>query len=889
MAGARLPRRVRYVLVVASRLIPGSARSAWVREWLAELEHAWRSRPAGRSAAFSMRLQYRAFLAVADAWDVRRMTGNASSPEDDEGQDATDRKRRSNVMDVMMQDLRTSLRALVRRPVFTLAAVCTIALGIGATTAVFSVVNALLLQPLPYAAADRLVRVWPEDFMANREVAFLREQSRTLDAVVAVSPGWLMSLTGIAEPEQVNAARVTGNLFAVLGARPVLGRTFDMEAEQPGAAQVVVLGHELWQRAFGADPQIVGRSIMLGGSAWTVVGVMPSGFEVSWVRPDAWIPLAMDPQEFTWESSNTAMVLGRLARDATIAAASAELGESMARMRTAFGRPDEWGRTASVNSLQDEVVGGLRGTLHLLLGAVLFLLLIAAANVANLLLVRAAERRGELAVRRALGARSGRILRLVLTESAWIGAAGGMLGALLAYGGVHALRTWLPADTPRLAEIDMDGTVLAACAAVTLLSAALFGAAPGVVTLRQSSAATLRHARTISAPGGRLRGALIAGEVALALALIAGATLMTRTLMALQQVDPGFQPANLLTMRLSPAGRPPDELNAWWQEVLDVVRGTPGVENAARVLHLPMSGRTWVASYQVEGRVTARGETPPRSPWQVASPGYFETAGIPLLRGRTLRTEDRAGSLRVMAVNQAFADAAFPGEDAIGRRVRAGPATADELATIVGVVGSVRHDSLTVEPRPEIYVAAAQIRFGTNALVIRTAGDPAALAPILRERIRAIDAATPISHVMTMDALIGGTTQRRRAVLTLLAAFAGIGLALGLVGIWGVVAFGVRERVREIGIRMALGAQRGAVTGLIVRQGLGWALAGILIGWPAAFAFARLLEGLVFGVSPADPATFTLIPIALAVVAALAAWLPARRAARIDPAAVLRE
>jgi predicted permease len=435
----------------------------------------------------------------------------------------------------------------------------------------------------------------------------------------------------------------------------------------------------------------------------------------------------------------------------------------------------------------------------------------------------------------------------------------------------------------------MDGTVLAACAAVTFITALLFGAAPGLVTLRRGFGATLRQARTVASPGGRLRGALIAGEVALALSLIVGATLMTRTLIALQNVDPGFRPAGLLTARLTPTGRPPEEIVAWWDEVLDVVRATPGVESVARVMHLPMSGRTWVANYEVEGRPLAADRTPPRSAWQSASAEYFETAGIPLIRGRTLTAGDRAGSMRVMVVNEAFADVAFPGEDPVGQRVRATPATADEFATIIGVVGSVRHDSLTVEPRPEIYVAATQVRFGANSIVVRTAGDPAALAPVLRERIRALDASAVITHLMTMDALIGSTTHRRQAVLTLFAAFAGIGLVLGLVGIWGVVAFGVRERVREIGIRMALGAERRTVTGLVVRQGLTWALAGILIGWPAALALARLLEGLVFGVSTADPVTFTIIPIVLTAIAAMAAWLPARRAARVDPASVLRE
>jgi predicted permease len=470
----------------------------------------------------------------------------------------------------------------------------------------------------------------------------------------------------------------------------------------------------------------------------------------------------------------------------------------------------------------------------------------------------------------------------------WLALFGGVSGFLLAIAGVRGLRVLLPPDTPRLAELAVDGRVLIACVVMTLMAAAVFAAAPCAVALRESVGGGLRRSRTVAAGASRTRGLLVSVEVALALVLVAGASLMARTMVALSHVDPGFEADNLLTLRLQPSGRTPEQATLYWDDVLERVRAIPGVVSAGTVLHLPMSGRQWLEAYQVEGRPVAEGQSPPRTAWQAVSPGYFETARIPLVRGRAFLEADRSGAMRVAVINEVLAEAAFPAEDPLGRRIMTGNATGSAWATIVGVVGAVRHDSLTAAPDPELYVPFSQTQVGANSLVVRTRSAPAGIAPAVRERIRAVDPIVPIAHVMTMQDLMGATTRRHRTVFVLLGAFAAIGTVLGMVGIYGVVAYGVRQRVREIGIRMALGARRGAVARLLVREGLGWAAAGIAVGVLAALALTRLMRGLVFGVSPTDPATFVVVSLLLAAVAVLASWLPARRAARIEPTDALR-
>jgi predicted permease len=772
--------------------------------------------------------------------------------------------------------------------VFAAAAALTLALGIGANTAMFSVVRSIVLRPLPYAEPERLLVVWPERLLGSREVAYLRDNARTLDLVGAFSPGWLMGLTGVDRPTQVSGARISGDLFGLLGVRPRLGRTFDQDAEAPGRDRVAVLSDALWRRSFGADPAIVGRSIVLDQQSYAVVGVMPPDFQILDTDTDLWTPLTMDPSAMHW-AGQVAQLVGRLAPAATQEAAAAEIRVLAATMGRAFSQPDDWAASAGVAGWQETLIGGVRPTLLVLLGAVAFLLLISAANVANLLLVRTEERRHEFALRFSLGASPAQVALGLLGESLVLAVLGGAGGLALGAAALRLAPLALPPDVPRVAEIGLDATVLLVAGGVTLLTALGFGIAPAVHAARDASGEWLRSGR---GGGGRrgTRRALIVVEVAMALVLLGGAGLMIRTVRALAAVDPGFRPERLLTMQLQPSGfATRDELRSYWRSLLDRVRETPGVEAAGSVLHLPTGGRKWLADVEVEGRPLEPGATPPRTAWQAVSAGYLATAGIPVLAGRDLGPDDRAESARVVLVNTDFASRLFPGSSPLGRRIRAGYATRQEWATIVGLVGSVRHDSLNGAPGPEIYLPFEQTGVAANALVVRTGGDPAALAPAILAAVREGRAEVPIANVRTMEDVLAASIRRQRSVLTLLGLFAGVGLALGAIGIYGVVAYGARQRAREIGIRVALGASAGSVIGLVVRDGMAWACAGIALGLPLALALGGVLRSLVYGVPTTDPVAFGAAAALLLAVALVASWVPARGAARADPTAVFRE
>ena len=785
--------------------------------------------------------------------------------------------------------LRVILRSLARRPAFTLTAIITLALGIGAVTAVYSVVSALLLRPLPYSHPDELVAIWPTQSFANREMDALRTRTRTLSSVATFSPGWLMALTGSGEPLQLSAARVSGNLFDLLGVQPELGRTFGMEAEEPGHDLVAVLSWETWRRAFGATPDIIGKAIRLDGNQYTVVAVMPRGFRTFEEAADLWTPLTMDRDAMTWAGA-TSVAFGRLGAGRTAEDATAELRDLAAAIREEFGLAANWSDGVSVVSLQDQLVRGTRTILMVLLAAVAALLLIAAANVANLLLVRTSERKQELAVRASLGATAPQLARYLLGECAVIGLLGGAGGIALAWLGVRALPTILPANLPRLGEIALDGRVLLAAGILTIATVLAFGIAPSLGGVSAGRFDELRTGRGTASSGERTRGALVALEMGLAVVLTVGAALMLRTLASLTSVDPGLRTDHLLTMRLQPSGLGSDAaLRAYWADVLARVEEIPGVVSVATILHLPTSGRTWHAPIEVEGRPLAPGASPDRAAWQVVSTGWFRTAGVPVLRGRDFDAADVASAPRVIAVNSAFAARHFPGEDPIGKRIKAGNATQNEIATIVAVVGGIRHDSLSADPRPEVYVPFGQRIVWATSLVLRTTADPASIVALARERIWSVNRNVPISEVRTMDALYHASLGRPRMVLVLLSVFSVVGLILGSVGIYGVVAYGVRQRTREIGIRAALGADSGTIARMVVGSGVRWAALGVVIGIPVALVASRLMRGLVFGIAPTDPISFAVVPVVLLAVATLASWIPANKASKTDPAVVLRE
>jgi putative ABC transport system permease protein len=788
----------------------------------------------------------------------------------------------------LWNDLAFGFRSLTRRPAFAITALVSIAIGIAANTTVLSVFNAVLLRPLPYSDPDRLVAIWPQRVLALEEIAALRARTSSYADVAAVSPGWLMALTGTPTPRQLDADRVSGNFFDLLGQRAALGRVFGVEAETPGRDQVAVLSYDLWQTSFGGDPSVVGRTLTLNGIPYTVAAVMPRTFQEFASTADLWTPLTMDPTAAIWTGA-TALAYGRLRPGATPAAATAELRTLAPALQTEFRRSADWARGLAVVSLKDTLVGGVRGVLTVLLAAVAFLLLIAVANVANLFLVRTTERAHEIAVRATLGATPGAIARLLLSESLALGLTGGTLGVGLAYAGVGVLRRILPADLPRVNEISIDARVTLIAVGATLLAALLSGSAPIHQGLK-ALAGNVRRGRTIAGGGARVRGALVAVEVALALILTVGATLMGRTLWTLGGVDRGLRTDHLLTMRLQPPGfGSPEEASAYWRTLLAQVKTVPGVRDAATILHLPTSGRNWSADLAIEGQSLAAGASPPSAGWQSVSPGFFEVAGVPILQGRGFEASDGSTAPRVMILNSVLATRLFPGGRPIGQRIRAGFATGGAWATVVGVVGSIRHDSLNAAPAPELYVPFDQRQVGANSLVIRTAGPPTRVATAIESRIWSVRRDVPISSVETMDGLYADSLQRQRMILTLLGLFAGVGLLLSAVGTYGVVAYGVRQQLREIGVRIALGADSASIGRLIVGQGLRYGGIGVAVGVPVALLLSSLMRSMVYGVTTTDPATFAVVPAALLLVAGAASWLPARRAARVSPMETLRE
>jgi putative ABC transport system permease protein len=785
------------------------------------------------------------------------------------------------------RDIRFGFGGLRRRPSFAATGVLSVAVGIAATATVLSVASTLFLRPLPYPQPQRLVAIWPEHAAANREIAALRARARSFDIVAALSPGWLFPLTSERIPVQVNAGRVTGNVFPLLGVAPIVGRPFGVEAEAAGRDKVVVLGYDLWQSLFNADPRIVGRSIMLGGARYTVVAVMPRGFTTFETRTDLWIPLTMDQAEFTW-TGPTALMFGRLRGRTTVAQASAELRVLATRMQQEFHLTNQWATDARVASLQDTEVASAKTSVSVVMGAVALLMLIAIANVANLFLVRTAERRQELAVRAALGASRGQIAALLIGEALALGMVAGAIGISLAYAGLGLLRRILPANFPRLAEISIDGRVLGAAVLIALCASLIAGVAPSIQGLASRLSARLRNGRTIAGAGGSMRGSLVAAEMALAVMLTIGAGLMGRTLVALDSADRGLRSDHLLTMRLQPA-LSKEAARPYWRDVLSRVQTVPGVVSAGTILHLPASGRQWQADIEIDGRPVRPGESLPRAAWQSVSAGYFATAGMRMLRGRAFTSRDGPNMPRVVVLNDALSRRLFPGEDPIGRRIRGGPSTGNEWATVVGTVQSVRQDSLNAPPPPELYLPFEQTVVGANSLVVRTAVDPVSVAPAIRDRIWEVDRNVPISDVRTMDDVFSGSLQRQRMTLTLFGVFAGIGLLLSMIGVYGVVAYGVRQRVRELAVRVALGAGSASIQRLVLGEGLRHGAAGVAVGLCLAAMLSGYMRGMIYGVPAIDPATFAVVAIILLIVAAGASWIPARTAARADPCVVLRD
>ena len=817
-------------------------------------------------------------------------------------------------MDVIGSDLRYAFRSLRQNSGFTVLTALTLALGIGATSAIFSVVRGVLLRPLAYQRPEEVMLVHtrlegtPRGELSLPEYWDLREQARSFTRVAAYASGSL-TLTGSGTPERLQAGYVTADAIPLLGVSPARGRAFDAEEDLPGAPPVVLMSDGLWRRRFGADPDIVGRTLLLDDAPTTVLGVMPPGFQLpshhAGPAMELWTLLQLDPavdrSERGWHQLT---VVGRLGPRVTPAAADREISGLMAGMLARYPNEYQPDFAGSVSPAAEELVGDIRPVILVLMGAVGLLLLIACANVASLFLARAEARQREMAVRAALGARTGRIVRQLLTESALLATGGGLLGLLLSVWAVRALVAAAPPTLPRLDAIEVDGWVLAFTALTTLSTSVLFGLAPALRAARPD----LFRALTEGGRGGsagasrqRLRRGLVVSQIALSLVLIISAGLLIRSFARMRAVDPGFVAEQLLTARieLSPVRyRSNEQVRAFYERLVRRAVPRPGVRSAAVVKALPMMQLElgdW--SFVREGRHSL----PPKPSewsmayWQAASPEYFETMQIPLLQGRGLEAADRLGSPGVVVINRTLASRVWPDGDAVGQRILLGGGPVDSVwRTVVGVVGDVRHRGLDAEPRPEIYLPHAQFPAGTGPalrtlrVVLRSEGDPTALTGPLRAALSELDPDIPLSDVRTMEEALGDRAAQRRLTMLLVGSFALLALTLGAVGVYGVMAHLVMQRHREIGIRIALGALPREILGLVLSQGLWLTGAGIALGLLGAMASTRLLAGLLFGVEPTDLATFLATATTLATVAIAAAFLPALRATRTDPITALR-
>jgi predicted permease len=791
----------------------------------------------------------------------------------------------------VLHDVRIALRSLLRTPAFSLTTILTLALAAGANAAILAVVHGVLIQPLPFPDVDRLVSVWPGRFQSNANLLYTRERGAMFSHVAAVAPGWTMALTGAGEPAKVTVAKVSGNLFETFGTTPLLGHAFSEDAARPGMAGVVVLGYELWMQRFHGDPDVIGRIVQLDGSPARIVAVMPRTFEVFGLKTDAYTPFVMDAAAW-YHQLSFSLYAARLAPGRTLEQASTDYRAMLQDLRRERKYADDFGRTATVVPMREALVGDVRSTLVALGGAVGLILLIAGANVGTLQLGRAAARARDVAIRSALGASRGRIVRQLAAENVILAVSGGLLGVGVARLGMPALLSLIPKDTPRVQEIALDpivaGTVIAAATLVGLS----VGLLPAFGCTRLRTAPLLRLGASRETPGAkRIRAALVSLEVALAVVLGIGAGLMLQTLWTMQRVDPGFRAEGVLTLHVQPTGEKYADISVpdFYNSLLDRVRALPEVTAAGAIQHLPFSGYSWNIPIQVEGHVVPAGTAPPAAGGRLVTAGYFAAIGQPLLAGREIERAD-AGRSDVAVVNEALAVRFFGSTGAaIGRTLRQqGVRGAGPLMTIVGVVGSVRHSALTTAPDPEVYTHVAQGGIASLMLAVRTGGDPLSLVPMVREGIWSIDRDLPLSDIETLEAKIGASLARPRLLLTMLVAFAMLGGMLAVVGVYGVVAYSVSQRRRELGIMVALGAQRERLMGAVLREALLYGAAGLALGIPVAVAGSRVLRSVLFGVSATDPATYAAIAIATLGIVAAASFMPAVRASRVDPVEALK-
>jgi putative ABC transport system permease protein len=806
-------------------------------------------------------------------------------------------------MDRFAQDLRHAVRVLRKTPVFTLVVVFTLALGIGANTAMFSVVNAVLLQDLPFSDPSRVVDINEYNnggatAIAPANFVDWRRMARSFSVMAVYRPRTFNVSTGTGEPERLQGAQTSSTFFDVLGVTPIRGRSFTADDAEPGRASVI-LSYGLWQRRFaGAD--VVGRAMRLNGEPFTIVGVMPAAFNFPQAA-EFWTNAAYDlppggpgdPREN--RGGHYLRGIARLNNGVSLEQANAELLTITEQLKTQY--PDtNTNFTTQAASLQEQLVGSSRTPLIILLGAVGCVLLIVIANVANLLMARATVRARELAIRAAIGANRRTLIRQLLTESVVMAVVGGVLGVLLAFWGVDLILALDPGEVPRVTPISVDATALLFAVGLSLLTGVLFGVGPAWQASRPQLQSTLKDAtRGTTGEGSRhfARMGLVLAEVAISLVLLVGAGLLFRSLMTLLDVPLGFTTSGVMTMQVAPTGenyRAPAHFIAYWNRVLENVRAVPGVKAAALSASAPMTPGMSVLAFQVSGRPEVPLHQSPIGHYLEVSPGYFDAMGIPVLSGREFAPQDAIENPRVIVINEAMARREFPNQDPLGQRFSFGPGpdNQQQWLEIVGVVGNVRQYRADEAPVPMTYVVHTSSTQRAYSLIVRTDGDAMALAGSVRAAVQAIDPSLPIVRARTLDEVIGASLTQRRFNMTLLLVFAAIALVLAVAGIYGTVAYAVAQRTQEIGIRVALGATTGEVLRLVLIDALKPVGGGLAIGMIAAFGLTRALDRLVYGISTTDTVTFVTLPLFLGLVAMLASWLPALRATRVDPMIALR-
>ncbi|MBZ5619609.1 MAG: ABC transporter permease [Acidobacteriia bacterium] len=793
----------------------------------------------------------------------------------------------------MWRDFQYGWRLLRRSPGFTAVAVLTLALGIGANTAMFSVLEAVLLRPPAYSDPGRLV-VLQRYYLQQRKTAEqlsapdfkdFAERNRSLESL-AVYASDMVTLTGGDEPQSLLSTAISANLAATLGAAPLLGRGFQTEDVQPGAPFTVLLSESLWRRQFASDPAVLGRRITLDGAPVRIVGVMPASFAFPEPSTAIWLPLRISPRDLTRRNVYWLRTVGRLKSGVSLAAAAKDLDSVAAQLAADYPKTNR-GEGVSVVTLQHYLAGDSRRMLLVLGGAVGFVLLMVCANLASLLLARASARTSEFAVRSALGAARRQLLGQLLAEGILLSAIGGIAGILVAAWGVAGLRAVAMEQFSRASEILMDSGVLTFALGASLLCGIVFGLAPAWTATRDTLA---RSSARTTAGGGSARAVLVTAEVAMAFVLLAGAGLLTQSLWRLRHVNPGFVADHVQTFQIAPQRarfKTNNQVGAFYEELLSHIRAIPGVKAAGAVGNIPLSGERSGTGIVVENRTSAPGENLEAN-YQLAGPGYFSAMGIPLLAGRDFNPHDVEGAPEVVVVNRALAELCWPGQDAIGRRIRLGPNPKQPWSMVVGVIGDVRHDQLALPPRPEAYEDYFQHNWGLMSLMVRYEPAAAGVQAAIRAQIKLADKNIPIPPALSMDDVISTSLRDRRFLMWMLVGFAACATLLAAIGIYGVIAYSVTARTREIGIRVALGAERRDVTRLVLASGMRMAAAGVAFGGLAALGLMRLLRSMLFEVSPGDPATLALAASVLVVVALLGCTIPALRATRVEASVALR-